>query len=217
MTRLVLLGGIAVLLGCGKSDDKSSGANSTPPTGSAAAAAPGVPAASGKLSCDEDRYQKWLAMKKEVNAALASGLEATGKKVEAAGKDSAVGKGEAVSGLVATGKDIQAVEAKYGFEHREAREWNGLSSTVMNMRPLDSPMMKGLVETYRKAQASGGPEKDHADKFFAEQEQQGKKAEAKARDRFGDACVDLMLKHSAEVIEVEMTGAAAVLGGMKRK
>ena len=221
MTRIVMVVAIVVSVSCGKSDDKAA-----PAAGSAApSAAPGAPpipaamppaaSASAKLTCDEDRYAKWLAMKKEMNAATATGLQDTGKKVSAAGKDTVEGKGEAITGLAATGHELQAIEAKYGFDHKEEQQWSTLAGIAMNVRPLDNPMMKDMVDRYRKMQAGGGTDKDTADKFFSEQEAQGKKAEAKARERWGDACVDLMIKHSAEVLDVTMASAKAVFGGKK--
>jgi len=217
---------VAVLaLGCGKSSDAhdppskpSAPTPSVPTPAVPAVTQPSAPpaAAGDKLACDEDRYQKWLAMKKELNAALASGLQETGKKVDAAGKDSASGKAEAFEGLAATGKDMGAIRAKYGFEPHENSQWQNLASTVSSMRPLDSPMAKGMIDMYRKMQAGPDQQKATADKFFHDEEEKGKKAEAKARERFGDACVDLMLKHSTEVLEMQMASANAVLGGGKR-
>ena len=204
-------------IGCQKNESPPAASTpAAPAPANPVAAAPAMPAAApATLQCDEDRYQKWLALRKEQNTTLGTGLQATGKAVEA-NKGTPGAQAAGFGGLVATGQQLEALRTKYGFTQPELGRYNALSSSVTNARTLDNPMLKGTVEMMHKMQQQGGQQKASADKFFQDEEEKQKKAEARARQQYGDACVDVWMKHVAEIQEVQLAGAAAVLGGPKK-
>jgi hypothetical protein len=211
---LMLVSGI----GCqekGATPAPSAAAPAAQPAAAPAAVAPSRPTGQEQLVCDEDRFQKWLAYKKEATAVLAGGLQATAQQVEA-NKNAPTQAATGLGGLAATGNALMAVEQKHGFAKGEAGRYDALANATSSARPLDNPMMKEMVESMRKMQTQGGPSKASADEFFQKQEADGKKAEARARQKFGDACVDVFMKHGAEINETQMASIAAVLGGPKK-
>jgi hypothetical protein len=167
-------------------------------------------AAAGKLACDEALYQKWLAYTKEQNALLAGGTVM--KDAVNVAKN---GSAAATAGLAQAGMQLQDLQNKYGLTHEDLRQLTALGAVVMEMHPLDNPMMKGSVEMMRKMQANPQT-KANADKFFQNAEDGAKKAEARGRQQFGDACMDLFSKHAPEVMDVQMATATAVLGGANK-
>ena len=186
---------------------------------SAAPAAPMVPSpgAPVALSCDEDRFQKWKAFHEESAQVLAGGLQATAEAAKSQPKDSPSAGLGALGGLAATGHAIDALYQKHGITRPEVGQFDSLTGLVADARPLENPMMKGTIDMMKNLSKGSGPMKAEGDKFFAQEEEKGKKAEARARQKFGDACVDLCLKHVADIHAVHMAQMQAVLGPPKKK
>lgn len=137
----------------------------------------------------------WIALRKEQADVLA--------KMKAGGGG---------PGLVATGEQLKALRAKYGFSHDALEQWNRLGEEILSAHPLDNPMVASSVAMMHQMQQQGGDAKASADQYFKQQDDNAKQAETRGHAKFGDACWAFGEKHATEIIAVELSSATTALG-----
>ena len=213
--------------------DKPRNAPSKPGPGGPLSSLPGAPAAlsdeagaeesagEGPIQLTEERLQKYIAYRKELQPVTRKLVEDIGKLSKAVdGKSTDLGK--ATTGVfgaarIGEGHDaaVQALQRKYGFtESQDKRLWDAIG-TVLSARAAENPLMQDSMKSFREAQAKGGEEKAAADEFFKSMEENEKASLEEARKEYGVQCVDILLKHTKELFELQAQELKAVMGPEK--
>ncbi len=107
---------------------------------------------------------------------------------------------------------LRALRKKHGFEEREdERLWEAIEE-VVRAKAMENPVLEPQVKVFREMQVKGGEEKKSADEFFKSLESEEKETLAKARERYGAECVDLLSKHVKELHALQMDGLQQMTG-----
>lgn len=196
-----------------------SGSDAEPEAGDDSASSSGEDAK--PIALTDARLDKYIAFRKELNQSYARWHQGTVEVAKAVdSKSTDVGKGlAAVAGVTQLGqkyeKEITALRSKHGFtEQEDDRLWSAITE-VTGAKVLDNPMMGDGFKMYRDMQAKGGEAKKAADEILKGFEDQEKEGLAAAREKYGDACVDLLSKRSRELSQLQADMMKELTGQME--
>jgi len=182
------------------------------PTRTAAAQTAQTAPSVGPLDLDEARYQKWVSCQKEINPALQKGITKTLQPIANKKEETVVGAAAdlhtAGANLDEMKKQLDAIRSKYGFsEAEDNRVWEALGDVMAG----DNAMVKPMIDQMKQMAQTEGPGKEAAVKFLKDQADQDQKRLAKARERFGDKAIDVLLAHRPELLPLFNDHTAAAL------
>ncbi|MBI5548882.1 MAG: hypothetical protein HY901_33795 [Deltaproteobacteria bacterium] len=184
-----------------------------------------APAQDAKVTVDEGLVKKYLAYKKESLELAKKAIEEMAANVKDHQDKGAVG----ALGMLKDGEQInkkheeaqEAAQAKVGLSDAELKALEEVVSDVVTARMLWDKTGAGTLATMEaqvKAQVAALPAEERA-KAQAEMGQMMKSMTdmrdcTEARKKHGDAAVNAVLAHEAELKEAQLAGLK-MLGGMK--
>jgi hypothetical protein len=157
-----------------------------------------------------DRYLKYRKDLRKINARWQKDLVDFAKSIDSKSTDAS--KGLTVArGSMALGEkreaEIKALYEKHGFTEQEDERLSSAIDEVVTARASENPLMAGAIKTYRDMQAAGGEQKKAADEMLKGLEDQEKEGLARARERYGDAWVEVLSRRLKEISQLRVEDA----------
>jgi hypothetical protein len=170
----------------------------------------------GPLSLDEARFQKWVEFRKEFNVAVQKGMSIT---LQAGSQKPDQTAAKTVTDIRAMGQATQemttainSLRSKFGFpEPEDSRIWKA-AMEVAGAKASEGPLMAPTMEMMRKMAKEPGPAQANAEKFLKEQTERSAKEMADAKAKYGDAAIDVLAAHVAQLNEMQKEAIGAAFG-----
>lgn len=190
----------------GSSSDAGSGTDATPAESSAGPVE--------TLALDDAELGRFIAYRKELMPVISANRkkmnELMAKKADGA---AAMEQIQAIASLTQElEKNTEDLRKKHGLTQDREQKIGDATSAIIAAKITTNPMIAQQLGELKKAVSEGGPAGAVAAATLKQLEDQDKASEAEARRRFGDAAVDVTLKHQAELAELQRQ-AIAMLGG----
>lgn len=214
---LFLVVSLLALGGCSKKESPGGADGAADDGSSAGDAGGGDSAGGGAIALDEKRFQAYVSYRKEYHLVLKTHMEGWQKLAKSVDERSTdltktVTAARGIQGLSEVQEAaMKSLRKKHGFsEEEDNRLWDAIGEVVA-ARASENPDMAPALQVYRDQQARGGEEKKVADEMLKSLMETEKEGLARAAEKYGPACVELLGKHLKELHELQKDNLRRVM------